>query len=441
MLLAIDLGSTSFKASVYTDQLQALGLSAYPLQYSFGAQGEVELSVATVRTALQACIADALSAADCDPSALRAIAITSQAQTFTVLDPQTGSALLPFISWQDDRAGATCEQIRQTAPWGDFAAHAGFGSLQSCLQAVILYHLAAVEQLHLDPHLRVAPLPTYCGYLLSGEIMTDRNLAAMSGLYSLVEHDWWTEGLAACGLSPQQMPALCQLGDAPCATGAMAREFGLPAHIPIIFAGNDQTAGAYSAEMHAGDEVLLTLGTAMVTYAVHAALPAPQGHPVVARGPYVHQQFFQLATDGCGGNILQWAVKTLLGEIDYPRFFALASSAPPQSNGVTFHGALVAGQGAWQHLSLRHQPADLARAVLEELTQRAVDLIQAITPTAPARTLWVAGGGHVAHGWLNMLRDAYPAKMIATDADPRLGAAAMARDWLATNSTKCCEDF
>src|SRR5436189_4004936 len=94
MILAIDLGSTSFKAGLFDSRLRLIRSNSAPLKYRYAAGGHVELEVATVNAALKRIMAGM--------NGYKVIAITSQAQTFTVLD-RRGKPTRPFISWQDGR--------------------------------------------------------------------------------------------------------------------------------------------------------------------------------------------------------------------------------------------------------------------------------------------------------------------------------------------------
>ncbi len=103
MILAIDFGSTSFKAGLFDRKLRQVGGGSAPLRYRYASGGRVELDVAVVEAAVRRTLPKELAGID-------AIAITSQAQTFTVLDRQ-GRATRPFVSWQDGRAGKACERL------------------------------------------------------------------------------------------------------------------------------------------------------------------------------------------------------------------------------------------------------------------------------------------------------------------------------------------
>ena len=85
-----------------------------------------------------------MASAGIHPGALEAVAITSQAQTFTVRSAG-GEARLPFVSWRDTR----CEgRNRAAVALPDFARHS---SLDQCLALLMVAKLGSVEALAMSP--------------------------------------------------------------------------------------------------------------------------------------------------------------------------------------------------------------------------------------------------------------------------------------------------
>jgi sugar (pentulose or hexulose) kinase len=113
MYLALDLGSTHFKAGVFDSDLTACGRASHPIATRCEPGGVVEVDAAAVRGGLDAVVRDALAAAGVPGQRLRALALTSQAQTFTLLDAG-GEPRTPFLSWQDARARLAAADLAQS---------------------------------------------------------------------------------------------------------------------------------------------------------------------------------------------------------------------------------------------------------------------------------------------------------------------------------------
>ena len=395
MILAIDLGSTSFKTGLFDRNLRLRGGGSAPVRYRYASGGRVELDVPAAVAALRQALPKKLAG-------IKVISITSQAQTFTVLD-RHGRATRPFVSWQDGRAGQACERLKRKLR--NFSEHCSFADLLPALQVCQLEHAPA------QPGEFVVPLPTYFVRLWIGEAVVDDNLAAMSGLFSLKLHDWWP---AAAGRA--QLPRVVPVGSV---AGVTQRNpFGLPVGIPVVLAGNDQTAGAFAARLENANSVLLTLGTAQVVYACCPRMPQPK--PGLIRGPYPGGRFYRMAADGCGANVTNWAETVLAGCETHDKFFAQAARSPAGCHGLIYD----ADRGAWLNIGMHHSSADMARAILESLSRRMAGLL---TQTAGRQRhrLWVAGGGSQRPIWRAILSAAIGARLTRTEVSPLLGAARM----------------
>lgn len=423
MILSIDLGSTSFKVAVVDAKLGVRGLGSHPVNHRFAAGGKVELDVNEAASSLRKAILTAIKSADLRATALKAVAITSQAQTFTILD-KNGKARMPFISWQDNRAVETCEKLKRNRSLAHFNQHCSFGVLLAALHFCQLRHLQETRKGFIGADNRIVHLPTYFVHRMTGVAAIDDNIAAMSGLYSLALRDWWPVALRICGLHKRQLPVLRPIGGVAALSNERATEFGLPAGIPVVLAGNDQTSGAYAARLDENHGVLVTLGTAHVVYAFAAKMPKPD--PALIRGPFPHGGFYRMAADGNGGNVINWAQTVLAGCGTAERFFQLAGRAQPGCQGLGFDAGCDNGNGAWSHIGLHHTPADFARSVVESLARRIAAMVSDLGVRTNQTRVLVAGGGSKSPFWLHILSETLGATVKVTEGHPHIGAARMA---------------
>jgi len=412
MILAIDLGSTSFKAAVFDHRLRPVAGGSGLLKYEFDSQGGATLAPRSVHAALR----EALAEARVSEHPVRSVAITSQAQTFALLDAR-GRPQTPFFSWLDTRSRRACESLRKALP--GFRQHCSFPEPEPGLQVCQLRRLRPPRLL--SPAL----LPTWLLRLWTGSFATDANLAAMSGLYSLKHERWWDDALDACRLRPARLPEVLPVGTVAGLTNRGAHRSGLPAGLPVVLAGNDQTAGAFAAGIEQTGAVLLTLGTAMVACACRTAMPRARAGCV--RGPYPDGRFYRLAVAAGGGSVVNWGETVLAGCATDEEFFRQAASSPPDCNGLVFEPHLDAARGAWRNVGLHHAPADFARSMLEALTAQFAATIRKTGIAPAAAPLLVAGGGSRQPFWVGLLARALDRPLRATRASPLRGAARMAR--------------
>lgn len=423
MILAIDLGSTSFKAAVLNEKLRIHGFHAREVQHQFAADGKVELAVAEATSALREAIRAALASAGIRAVKLRAVAITSQAQTFTLVDQQ-GRPRMPLISWQDNRAARVCEKLKQRSELRDFGRHSSFGSLVPPLQLCQLRQLRETQPALLAADNVVVCLPTYFVHRWCGTGVIDENLAAMSGLYSLALLAWWPAALRLCGLLNSQLPDVCPIGAVAGRTDVGSASFGLPKGLPVILAGNDQTAGAYAAQLDENHGLLVTLGTAQAAYICTDRMPRP--HANLFRGPFPGQRYYRMAADSCGGSVINWAKTVLAGCGTDKLFFSQAARSPVGSRGLLFEPDCDNSQGTWHSIGFHHTPADFARSVLESLTRRMSGLIQRLGVRLDRTEVFVAGGGSDNPLWVQLLSDTLGVKLKVAEGRPCVGAARMA---------------
>ncbi|MBN2296522.1 MAG: FGGY-family carbohydrate kinase [Pirellulales bacterium] len=431
LILAVDLGSTNFKAAVFDNSLTILGAGSCPLEYRFAAGGCVELDAGHAVEAFDEAARGAIASADIASEDIHCVTLTSQAQTFTVVDSR-GQPKIPFISWQDTRAGETCRELADGDELADFGNHASFGQLLDVLQVCQLAHIRHKRPDLIEPDDSILHLSTFLARRLIGHSVIDRNLAAMSGLYSLIDNDWWPPALAVCGLATEQLASLVPIG---AITGQIIEDGDcnlLPPGIPVVLAGNDQTSGAYGAALEEGLKVgqggalLLTLGTALVAYACTAELAQPSG--VLVRGPYPTGLYYRLATDSGGGAIVNWAKTVLQGCASDAEFSAHVEEAQPGCQGLIFDADLPGGRGAWRNLAFCHTSADMARAVIESLSRRMAELVDSMELDLERMRVLAAGGGSRSKAWVSILSQTMGCPIEITDADPLRGAARMGRE-------------
>jgi len=425
MFLAIDLGSKSFKAGVFDTELRLLGTGSGPLEQTCSAGGRIELDVEHVVAAFKAAVRGAISEAAIERDALNAVALTSQAQTFTVLDSE-GHAKMPFISWQDGRAYEACETLKKEVALADFAEHSSFGQILSALQISHIKNLQVTLEGFILRNDRIVDLATYFVLKCTGHAVIDENLAAMGGLFSLKLNDWLPAAINTCHLYVDQMAKVVPVGTVAAKTDSGAIEFGLPEGVPVVLAGNDQTSGAFGIPLHEHGDLLITLGAALVAYACvdgDTDLKAP----AIIRGPYPGGLNYILANDSCGGNVVDWVRSVLPGCEEQEAFFAQVAKASPGCDGLVFDADLPSENGAWRNIGLHHGIPELARSVVGNISNRVVALVRTLEIDLSGKKVVAAGGGSRSSVWIEMLSEMLDVEIKVIEADPRHGAARMAK--------------
>jgi xylulokinase len=322
----------------------------------------------------------------------------------------------------DVRAAAQAEWLREQL--GDeFHHHCSFASPIAELQAAKMLWLKQYAPDLLQRAALVTSLPAWLTLRLDGVSAIDRNLAAMSGLYSLSTRGWWDEMLELCGLEARQLPALVDVG-VPVRAVRTCADIALASDIEFIFAGNDHSAGALANGCSAG-EMIVTLGTALVAYRHAGDRPGPYAQQG-CWGPYPGGGYYELAvlTQGCAA--LDWARHELLPGEDVAAFFACAGTAgrAGAESEVFFYPERMERADAWTGAG---ECPQRALAVLEGIGFALRRLIADGLHADPGlRSVTALGGGSRSDVWLQIIADILACSVRRGRGDSLQGAAMMA---------------
>ncbi len=425
LLLAVDCGSTEFKAAVFDEDLRRLGQAGVPVPCSRVGDRCVELPPEGVWEAFLEAAGAACRAAGVELQDLSRAAFASQAQTFALCDA-AARPLTAFLSWMDRRAE---EEAREAAAmFGEaFHRHCSFAPPIPQLQLCKMRWLSRRRPELCRAPATLAFLPGFLAWRLGVPNTVDRNLAAMGGAYSLAEGTWWRQALAFSGFAEVGLPALVDVGARVRACDA-PRDGRFPAGLEVTFAGNDQTAGAVGNACHRGG-LVVTLGTALVVYRHAGERPGPYARGG-CWGPYPGGTFYELATQDQGCLALDWARARLLAAATPAAFDALAGrcwEAGRMADAPRFHPERVPDAAVpWKGPA--GDPSATAYSVLEGIAFAVRRLLEHGLGAAPQRVrrIAVTGGGSRSALWLQILADALDTPVARGQGDALLGAAAMA---------------
>lgn len=412
LILALDCGSTNLKTGLFDSGLRRLAESAVPVtymhhgpdRYEFAAEPFWQDAVEAIRAV---CLAGGVGL-----RRVTDLALSSQAQSFLFADEQ-GHPLTPVVSWLDRTATDSAGAAERTL--GD-----GFHQHCSCPSPLPQLQLCKVHQrLTQQPslaHAQLLSLPGWLAYRLGAGNVTDANLAAMGGLYSLAQGDWWPEALAFAGLEAASLPRLVSLGEAVLTTNRCP-ELGLLPGLRVVFAGNDQTSGAYGNGIDE-DTVLATLGTALVAYRCAGAKRGPY-HDSSFWGPYPGGRYYELATrdEGC------LALDRVRGECPVAEFDRRAALFRTQTtvDSALFWPARVG------EFPKTDRADETAYATLEGIAFSLRELLEdGLGLSLGNRTVKLAGGGGKSPVWRQIIADVLDCATVQAHGDSLLGAAAMA---------------
>lgn len=396
LLVGIDAGTSRLKVGIFDAAGAPLAFSQRECPPDHLGEGAVELDPKLWWQGAEAALTDCL--AKVDRSDIRAIGVSSQAQSYVWID-EHGVPWGPAISWLDTR-GAGQEVSEELSDY-DFYEHTGWAGADPML-AVCKLRARTGDPMTLFPRGHLVFTDGYLIHGLCGEVVVSRNLAAMSGLYSLVESDWWQPALSCVEVPSVELPRILEIGEPAGRLHAdLAEKWQIP-RVPVVAGANDQTAAALGAGLSRPEKVNLGLGTAIVAYqVVGSEAPRPGSRPL--RGPYVGGLDYQLTLHNTAGGVIEWARDLFADGADWERFFDIALGAEPGAGGLRLDpGFSTESGGHLTRLSLHHDRPHLLRAVLEGVACAARQKLDELD--AP-KECFATGAASANDRWMQMMAD------------------------------------
>lgn len=425
-ILALDCGSTNFKAAVFDPSLHRLGECSAPLRYIVRGPKRVEFDPEVAWRISVQLIRKVCAQAGLSTEAVCRVVLTSQANTFCALD-RAGQPLIPFMSWQDQRAYREAALLNRRLG-SSFHQNCAWPRAAPGLQAAMLLWLKSHQPQCLNKTVAIVTLPGFLAMRLGMPNSVDPNLAAMSGLYSLKTARWWKPMLKICGVNERQLPALVPLGRS-LGTNATCRDLVLAKRTKVILAGNDQTAGAFG-NFCSKQHVLVTLGTALVVYRFMGRKRGPYTADG-CWGPYPGGAYYELATRNHGCAALDWARRRLTPGRNIQFFTELAKKALLRRKkrvafqaGTLFYPDAMNTRRAWVGSpELAARALSVFEGIGFALKQMIEDELRVPLPLPEVR---VVGGGSVNAFWLQLLADILDTCVVRGTGDALFGAALQA---------------
>lgn len=437
VILALDQGSSSTRCVAYDGGLRELGSAARSLATSRPAAGFVEHDPEEL-------LRGALETISEVERQLRgtvvALGIASQTESFVVWERETGRAVSPVVSWQDQRAGALCAEIAKRPGAARIQASTGL-PLEATFSAPKLAWLFERDPLL---HARAGS-----GELLFGDVaswlawhlsageghVTEPSNACRSLLLDL-DRLRWDEGLLELFGVPESMLPEVRPSDDP-AVSVRAGVAGFEAPIAALL--GDQPAALYGHGCTSPGQSALTLGTGAFVWlnAGPTRPPAPPGVlATVAWSRRASGSTYALeAFSANAGNALDVlggiGFRTAEGPIDWTRALPVVIPAPAGLG--TPHWAGGDRISVLQATSTT-TAEDLAAAAVAGVAHQIVDALEALGAEALARPPRVGGGLSAHEGLVQSVAD-LSGRTLEIAADPEAtarGVAALAGDAVGT---------
>lgn len=372
MILAIDLGTTSWKAALISPDGGIVQVSRIPTPV-IREDGFPCYSARDLSSHLHE-----LTAQLSDLAGVSLTAITGMAEAGLVTDRRTGEPLSPIRPWFDRQALPVYEETRRDAR---FAGRPEITGLPDSYKYGLYKLLSFLRNSGAAPDtVAWMSLQAYAAFLLTGRRAEEPSIAARTGCFDLRSRRWDTAFLHALGLDAGLFAPLIRQGaavgparpDNPC---------GLPAGTPVCLAGHDHICAAWGVGALQRSQPFISTGTAQVVLSAAAAADPSSG---LSYGPSPAGQTYACigSIQSAGGSVNFWKDRLYRGE-DHAVLIQEAAQAPYPSGLLYF--PYLSGSGA-PHLD---NAASGMMAGLRDGTSRA-EMIAAVYEGIALETRYLA---------------------------------------------------
>jgi len=376
-LLAVDAGTTSFKAALFTPEGKLVAVRSQDYTLLTPAPNLVELPAEKYWQTLCALVKALLAQAAVDPGRILSMAISSQGETLVCLD-EAGQSVGNAIVWLDNRAEAQADALRSRFGQQQVYERTGQSDVTATWTACKILWLKENEPERFARTAKFLLLEDYLLYRLTGELVCEENLLCSSMLYDIRRRCWWEELLEAVGITPARLPRVLPCGTAVGKlTAEAAVQTGLSPDTLAVTGALDQTCGTLGAGAVLPGTVTETTGSCLAVCANVPEFPAwDPANPITCQNSAVPGRYMVMLFSQTAGMVLKWFTKNFYP--DTPEAFRLvdteAETAPAGCDGMVMLPHLSGAanpefdpnaKGVFYGVTLGHGRGHFARAILE----------------------------------------------------------------------------
>jgi len=385
-LVALDQGTTSSRAIVFTREGQVRASAAHEFAQHYPQPGWVEHQPQDLLDTTLRALRDALSSGGLEASQLAAIGIANQRETTLVWDRKTGQTLGRAIVWQCRRTAPFIERLRHDGLHGMIQARTGLvpDAYFSASKIRWLLDEAGAQEKAERGELCFGTVDSYLAWhLVKGHPhVTDATNASRTMLFNLVRQDWDEDLLKLFNIPRAMLP---QVVDSAQVIGETDPKW-LGAPVPVAALAGDQHAALFGQGCFGAGQVKNTYGTGCFMLMNTGDRPVKNDKGLLSTMAWRLGGQPTFALEGSvfvAGAAIQW-LRDELGIIKTAAQSEALASQVEDSKGVYFVPAFT-GLGAphWDMyargmvtgLSRGAGAAHLARAALEAIAFQSNDLL------------------------------------------------------------------
>ncbi len=411
-ILAHDLGTTGNKANLFDEggALIASHTEHYEVSYPQPGWAEQDADAwwRAVAQSTQALLSRSPQARD----QIAAVCFSGQMMGVVPVD-LNGGAIRSCIIWADQRAVSEANDFVARCGMPAIYASTGHRASAAYTAAKMLWLKRHQPEIYARTH-KFLFAKDYCVMKLCGEFATDYSDASGSTLFDLATREWRRDFVDALGLDVAKLPSVVSSQSVVgVVTPPAAAQTGLRAGTPVVIGGGDGPCATIGAGCVEPGEAYCVLGTsawiAMTTYEpiVDPQMRTFTFHNLPANA-YMPTGTMQTA---CASR--DWLIRVVGAEVPDEAI----ANVPAGAQGLMFLPYLIGERSPWWNpkargafvgLSMVHDKAELARAVLEGVAFNLKIILDSFKDGgANIPTIRLIGGGAQSQVWQQILADVW----------------------------------
>ena len=411
-ILAIDQGTTSTRAILFSSDAEILAVSQQEFEQIFPADGQVEHRPGDIWETVVQVGRETISKAEALGCKITAIGITNQRETTLVWDRRSGEVVYNAIVWQDRRTAKQCKELQDSGGL-DIVRHKSGLLLDPYFSATkIVWILDNVEgaRTHAEKgELCFGTVDSFLIWQMTGGArhVTDATNASRTSLYNIREGQWDEE---LCQLFNVPMSMLPEVQDSASHFGdCLADIFGL--EVPIYGVAGDQQAATIGQACVKKGAIKSTYGTGCFMLANTGQSCLTSQNNLLSTIAYQIKGQPTYGLEGSifvSGAVIQW-LRDGVGLLTSAAESEPLATSITGNDGVYMVPALTglgaphwspSARGAIYGITRDTGPAHLARAALESIAYQTYDLVEAMRADGIEPDGLRVDGGMVANVWL-----------------------------------------
>lgn len=439
LFLGVDLGAGSLKVTLIDATGVVVADAAAPVTTSAPKSGWSEQNPGNWWAAVCAALPRLLEKAGVPASRIAALSVSAGAHT-QVLEDENGVVIRPAILWNDQRASAQTQALRDAADARILEISGNRANPTWTLPQMLWLkenepgNFARVKRLYLAKD--------WIRSRFTGDWMTDP-IDAAGTLMSVADGSSWSAEI--CDMIGWNLATLPPISSSTARAGTVsaqaAQETGLAKGTPVIVGASDTAVETYGAGLTEPGLGVIKLATAATVSVLSPDLHASNN---VINYPHVMPDHYYViaATNSCA-SAHKWLRDTFFmspgtdGSAAFDRMEALASSVPVGSEGLFFHPYLNGERSPhWDPLlraeftgiGFQHGPGHFVRALYEGVAFSLRDCREALAAQGlEFSTARLIGGGTQSSLWCQIVADVLGVDVeLPGNGDASFGAALLA---------------